>query len=95
MKFYSLYDCKADGFTPPFIAKNDEMAKRTIIDTVHKIGDCQLTQYPEDFTLFALGEWNEDLGEIKPFACNLAVATVKQLLFHDVVENVGMEESNA
>ncbi len=66
MYLYSLYDCKADGYTPPFLAKNDDMAHRTVVESYRRIGTCQLTEYPEDFTVFRIAEWNEDTGEITP-----------------------------
>ncbi len=86
MFLYSLYDSKADGFTPPFVAKNDDLACRTVIDTYRHVGECQLTQYPEDFTLFRIGSWDVDTGTIEGFEAKRSCGTVLQIVTAKIKE---------
>lgn len=80
MILYTIYDTKADTYTPPFLAKNDDLAKRVIVNTCRGVGDCTLVQYPSDFVLFGIAEWDESTGVVTPFDCNRSVATVLQIL---------------
>lgn len=79
-RIYAIYDAKANRFAPPFTVVNDEVAKRTLAHTFVNVGDCPLTQYPGDFSLFALGEFEEDTGDIMPFDCKQNLGTVLQIM---------------
>lgn len=61
MKIYSVFDGKAQTFSPPFIAKTDAEAIR-ILESVVIDERTTIGKYPDDYTLFAVGEWNEDSG---------------------------------
>lgn len=78
--YYSLYDCKADSWTPPFLAKNDELAKRQLVASFNALGECPLTDYPADFSLFCIGSWNEADGTIKPLDVFISLGTVLQIV---------------
>lgn len=62
-KLYSLKDAKLGKFGMPFVAPNDEIAKR-MLDSTIKAGDTTVAEYPEDFQLFLLGSYNDDTGEL-------------------------------
>lgn len=80
MKLYSVYDVKADRFAPPFVAVKDEYARRTLVMTYRALGDdSPLVVYPSDFTLFAIGEFDEDTGAVKPLACMENLGTMLQI----------------
>lgn len=78
-RIYAIYDSKAVQFAPPFFVNNDEVAKRTLCHTFLNVGRCPLTDYPADFTLFALGEFDEDTGEILSFEAKQNLGTVLEI----------------
>lgn len=80
MNIYSIKD-KGMGFTQTFTATNDYAALRNFVDTVNA-QDAQgkpatiIGQHPGDFSLFKLGELDQDTGTIKPEVKFLEEATV-------------------
>lgn len=62
-KLYSLKDTKLGKFGMPFVAPNDEIAKRMLHSTVNA-GETTVAEYPEDFQLYLLGSYNDDTGEL-------------------------------
>ena len=65
MKIYAIKD-KGAGFTQIFTANNHYMAQRLLTDTVNAPQPSLLTQYPGDFSLYYLGELDQDTGAITP-----------------------------
>lgn len=57
MVLVSLYDSKAKTYTPPHPSVNEDTAIREFQILVNDDGKTQVSQYPEDFVLFAVGEW--------------------------------------
>lgn len=62
---YSVRDAKASVFCPPFVSHNDNTAKR---DFWHAGQDktTQLGQHPEDFSLWLVGQIDDDKGTLLP-----------------------------
>jgi hypothetical protein len=59
-KIYSVYDHKAGAFLQPFYMPNDGLAIRALQDCAYD-QDHQFFRHPEDFTLFEVGEFdNQD-----------------------------------
>lgn len=72
MKLYSIKDTGA-GFTQIFLCPNNYAAQRMFKDTVNAPQPSLITQYPNDFSLYCLGELDQDTGAITPktdFICN-------------------------
>lgn len=63
MKLYGIKD-KGAGFTQIFTAPNNYAAQRMLTDTVNAPQPSLLTQYPGDFSLYCLGDLNQDTGSI-------------------------------
>lgn len=61
---YSLFDRKMQKYGLPFNAPNDDIAKRMLISTINA-GGTTISDFPEDFSLFKLGKYNDDTGELK------------------------------
>lgn len=57
MILVSLYDSKADTYTPPHPSANAETAIRELSALVNDDSKTQIALNPEDFVLFAVGEW--------------------------------------
>lgn len=70
MKLYAIRDLKADSFQQVWQAANDEVAIRQFgilcKDNTTLFGMC-----PNDFDLYALGNYDEKSGEIQPHTASL------------------------
>lgn len=69
MKLYCIKDDKI-GFNQPFVCANDLDALRQFQDTINRPPQngikSTLALHPEDFSLYCLGEWEQDTGAITP-----------------------------
>lgn len=65
MKIYGIKD-KGAGFTQLILTNNNYSAQRILTDSVNSPQPSLLTQYPGDFSLYCLGELNQDTGDITP-----------------------------
>lgn len=65
VRVYAVYDSKAQAFMQPFFAKNDGMACRLFQDSV-RTPDSVLQAHPGDFTLFAIGAFDDSTGILHP-----------------------------
>lgn len=67
MKFtiYTLRDSKAALWGPIWIAANDDTARRIINDILVQ-GESDIARHPNDFSLWKIGEYNQELGKIEP-----------------------------
>lgn len=61
---FSVYDQKADAYLPPWIMPRVSMAQRVFGDCVNS-SDHQFSHHPEDYTLFHLGDWDDETGEFR------------------------------
>lgn len=62
---FTVYDQKADAFLPPWIMPKAVMAQRIFSDCVNS-KDHQFHAHPEDYTLFLLGDWDDEKAEFTP-----------------------------
>ena len=63
-KIFSVYDSKAQIYTNPFYQHNQQMAMRTFSDAINH-PEHQFARNPEDYTLFEVGEFNDETGEVQ------------------------------
>lgn len=67
MKIYTIHDAKAEFHFQPFYARTNADAMRTFTQTVNDNNPQNLiAQSPSDFTLFYIGEFDEQSGVISP-----------------------------
>ena len=59
---FSVFDKKASSFFPVFTAKNSEVARRSLVQSLTP--DSVLVQYPSDYTLIHLSNFDDESGEI-------------------------------
>lgn len=64
-KLFAVYDSKALCFTAPYTAVNREVGLRVFYAAVNHQGS-QMFAHPEDFTLFEVGEWDDETGVLTP-----------------------------
>lgn len=62
---YSIYDRVSKEYAPPFLAKNDGMAKRMFTASVHKDILPIKTLSVDDFGLYVLGEFDTETAQIQ------------------------------
>lgn len=65
MKIFTILDSKAKAYMTPFFQKNEDVAVRVLEQACNEQGHIFNTN-PEDFSLFQIGIFNEDTGEIVP-----------------------------
>lgn len=59
----AVLDKKMGAFARPFFVPTVAMATRSFSDEVNRVAeDNQMHRHPEDFALYAVGEWYEDVG---------------------------------
>ena len=76
---FSVYDSAADLFLPTWHASNIEVALRRFRKTVNTPAEGNpINEYPEDYTLFHVGEFNQETGEVISLATphSLGVAVI-------------------
>lgn len=59
---FSVYDVKSNQYFSPFYAKNFELAKRSL--TLSFNSESMLVHYPSDYSLWLLGEFDDEDGVI-------------------------------
>lgn len=62
MKMFSIYDEAAKFFGPPISAPNAEMIRRTVRQMVADGVQVPFLQYPDEFVVYFVGEFDEDSG---------------------------------
>lgn len=62
---YSVFDKKAQVFSNPFTTLNHGTAIRSF-DQACKDPGTELSMYPNDFTLFCIGTFDDEFGTITP-----------------------------
>lgn len=59
---YSVLDRKAKEYSPVFSAKNDDVARRIIVNSLRQ--DSQLVLYPADYVVVHLCDFDMESGDI-------------------------------
>jgi len=62
---YSIKDAKANVFSAPFFSINDKTAQRSFEQATND-PNTTINKNPEDFSLYRLGNFNDQSGEIYP-----------------------------
>jgi hypothetical protein len=85
LQIFSIFDQAAGAFLPPWHAQTLEVALRRFRATVnaHHQESNPIAEYPEDYTLFHLGEFDQATGETRPLptphSLGVAVTFVESL----------------
>lgn len=66
LNVYSIYDSAAKAYATPFFMQNDGLAIRAFQSNVNSKEDNNISKYPDQFTLFKIGEYNDENAEIDP-----------------------------
>lgn len=76
-QMFSIYDSKVETWMPPFYASNKGEALRNLTNTLDS--ENNLSKFPEDFTLFLLGEFCENSGKIKAYETSESIIKLIEL----------------
>ncbi len=60
-KQYSVYDSKAEIYLPPFCFPTHGASLRAFKETCND-GQSSIAKHPADYTLFYIGEWDDNIG---------------------------------
>lgn len=66
VKMFAVYDSKAEAYFPPFYSQNNASAIRDFTDKVNTPNHIW-NRHPEDYSLFAVGEFDDQTAVILPF----------------------------
>lgn len=75
---FTVFDSSANAFLRPFFSPTIETAIRSFREIVNQEGH-QFNKFPEDFTLYHVGEFDQTKGELKgsgPVSLGLAITFV-------------------
>ena len=64
-KAYSIRDKKTEVFNQPIFAVNDEDVKRTLTMYMNQQKQDLMAQYPEDYTLYWIGQFDDHNGGLE------------------------------
>lgn len=82
LKIYSIRDSKGEMFNTPFFQKTHGEAERSFRNVV-KDERSLPSQYPEDFDLYYLGEFDDVTGQIQALDTPLHVIKAVQVKIQD------------
>ena len=92
---FSIYDSKAEAYLPPFILPKQAQAKRAFADCVNS-DTHQFGQNPADYTLFELGNFNDEDGQHLLHRANISLGNGLEYLepenIHGELDNAGPKE---
>lgn len=64
LNVYCVFDRASGAYDRPWCARSDDEAVRSFTD-IASDADHPIGKHPEDFTLFRIGTWADDKGELR------------------------------
>lgn len=64
-KIFTVYDVQAETFGQPFFMQSEGIALRSFHEAALN-PESEISKYPDDYVLYAIGEYNDDTGHITP-----------------------------
>ena len=71
-KLFTVYDCKTETYLRPFTMLTKGEAIRGFAETAND-PQSQICKYPADFTLFELGEYDDQTAVISPYEAKISL----------------------
>lgn len=94
MKLVSIYDAKAQAFMKPIFFDNHAMAIRAFRAATLEEGS-DFHRFAEDYTLFAIGEFDPNDGSLFNYESNVPLATALQFQAENTPLKLAGENTNA
>lgn len=79
VKVFSVYDSKAEAFLRPMFLQSKGLALRSFIEAIHDKGH-DFSKYAGDFTLFEIGEFDDNKGEIVCYSVKVKLGCAIEFL---------------
>ena len=76
-RMYTIYDSKAETYLPPFYFQSHRDAIHAVTQTVND-GTSTINSYPEDFTLFHIGEYDSHTASINMLEAKKSIGTLSE-----------------
>lgn len=83
LKVFTIYDSKVGAFKAPFLAQSKGQALRDWTDAVND-PKMAFHKHPEDYTLFELGEYDDQTGQYHNLVAPLSIAPAVEVKFGDL-----------
>lgn len=94
IKIFTVFDQKAEAYKEPFYQPQTGQGVRIFADCINK-QDHPFNLHPEDYTLFEIGLYDEESGEIAPHSplksLGNGVEFIKSLSLPDYVDETHSE----
>lgn len=72
LKFFTTYDSKVEMYLQPFVMRSRGEAIRSWTQICND-PKTQFNQHPSDFTLFEIGEYDEETGALIPYHAKVSL----------------------
>lgn len=82
LRVFAIYDSKAEAFLQPFFMRQKGEAIRAFSDSVNDVKS-NFNKYPEDFTLFEFGVFNDDSGVFEMLPTGVSVIKAIEVIKRD------------
>lgn len=79
LRIYTVYDCKGLFYGPPFYSQTDGSALRAFSEVVND-PSTPIGRHPRDYSLFFIGEFDDQHGEVLSVAPKQHIADGSVLL---------------
>lgn len=79
MKVFAVYDCKAEAYLQPFFSRNAGTAVRDFASAANA-EEHQFHRFAGDYTLFEIGEFDEQSGRLSASDVNINLGTALQFI---------------
>jgi hypothetical protein len=73
-KIFTVYDSKLEAYLQPFFMQSKGAAIRAFSDSSNDT-QTQFSKHPGDFTLFEIGEYDDQNGNLKNYASKVNLGT--------------------
>lgn len=78
-KVFSVYDSAVGTYSPPMTARATGQALRDFMSEVNR-PESRLAASPADYTLFELGEWDDEKAEFHPLTAPQRLLTAAEAI---------------
>lgn len=85
LKAFSIYDVKAENYNPPFFVHTVGIAIRHFQELAND-EQTMICKYPEDYTLYDIGTFDDSCGILKPHANTVPIGKALEFKHQDQAE---------
>lgn len=78
LKIFAIYDAKTEAYHQPFFLQTKGQAIRAFSDAAND-PKTEFSRHPEDYTLFEIGEYDDQTGSVHNLTVNLALGSALEL----------------